>query len=919
MAIAHARGIRSATTLASIAVVLVAAGIAVAVWVPSSDGPRPATAHAALAKVALPFVENGGQLDRRVAYSAHVGAASLFFTGRGVTFALAGGSRHGAGAARGGWAVQQAFLGASAARRPQPSRRGQALVSYFVGPRSHWKTGLHTYGRLVYRNVWPGIDVVYSGVGTSLEYSFVIRPGADPDAISLAYRGATGVRLRRTGQLAVSTPVGTLKERPPVAYQRLGGRRVPVSAAFVVPHGGRARANGSRYGFSLGAYDRSRPVVLDPVVFGYAGYLGGSGDDRAWDNAVDGDGNSYIAGYTTSPDFPATPGSLSTPRGDRDAFVAKLDRTGKLVYADYVGGAGHQDTARGVAIDQAGNAYITGPTDSSESSFPVTVGPDLTLNGPADLFVAKIDPSGTRLVYAGYVGGNGGDSGRDIAVDGNGAAYVGGTTDTADSSFPAVGGLDPTYGGGKHDGFVAKVNAAGTRLVYSGYIGGSGPEDNVRGVAVDGAGSLYVTGHVDSPESTLPIKVGPDRSYNGDQDGYVAKVNPSGTRFDYFGYVGGAGREQPRRIDVDREGSAYIAGSTGSPESAGFPVKVGPDLTFNGGSRDAFVTKVKPDGTGLVYSGYIGGTGDDQAYGLEVKGHNAYVVGLTTSSPVSFPVFGGPDLTYNGSQDGFIARVNDEGTGLGYAGYIGGGRAEVAQGVGVDSAGNAYVSGVTASLEETFPTIGVPDNSFNGGAFDAFVAKVAPVEGAHITVDVNEPVHAGIPFGVRAVMRDGAGNPVLNYNGPGTWSSSDGGIVPAVPANFVDGVSTTDATVGAPFRADRITVSSGGASGQSSVFNVLGPLDHIALSGVPGSVAVGQAFTVRATAKDALDDTIVDYTAPATWSDRSGALTPATPAAFDHGISTTTAKVGIPYHDDRITLASGAATTQSALFDVHAP
>jgi hypothetical protein len=917
MAIAHARGIRSATTLASIAVVLVAAGIAVAVWVRSSDGPRPAAAQAALARLALPFVENGGQLDRRVAYSAHVGAASLFFTGRGVTFALAGGSRHGAGAARGGWAVQQAFLGSRAARRPQPSRRGQALVSYFVGPRSHWKTGLRTYGRLVYRNVWPGIDVVYSGVGRSLEYSFVIRPGADPDAISLAYRGASAVRLRGTGQLAVSTPVGTLKERRPVAYQHLGGRRVPVSAAFVVPHGGSARAHGSRYGFSLGAYDRSRPVVLDPVVFGYAGYLGGSGDDRAWDNAVDGDGNSYMAGYTTSPDFPATPGSLSTPRGDRDAFVAKLDRTGKLVYADYVGGAGHQDTARGLAIDQAGNAYITGPTDSSERGFPVTVGPDLTLDGPADLFVAKIDPSGTRLVYAGYVGGDGGDSGRDIAVDGNGAAYVGGTTDTADSSFPAVGGLDPTYGGGKHDGFVAKVNAAGTRLVYSGYIGGSGDEDNVRGVAVDGAGSLYLTGHVDSPESTLPIKVGPDRSYNGDHDGYVAKVNPSGTQFDYFGYVGGAGREQPRRIDVDREGNAYIAGSTDSNQGT-FPVKVGPDLTFNG-TRDAFVTKVKPDGTGLVYSGYIGGTGDDQAYGLEVKGHNAYVVGLTTSSPVSFPVFGGPDVTYNGSQDGFIAKVNDEGTGLGYAGYIGGGRAEVAQGVGVDSADNAYVSGVTASLEETFPTIGVPDNTFNGGQFDAFVAKIAPVTGAHITVDVSGPAHRGVPFTVTAVMRDGAGNRVINYDRPATWTSLDGGIAPSAPANFVQGISTSEATVSAAFRGDRITVSSADASGQSGALNVLGPLDHIALSGMPGSVSVGQTFTVSATAKDAVDDTLVDYAAPATWSDRGGTLKPATPVAFDQGISSTTAQVGGPYHDDRITLTSGAVSAQSALFTVHAP
>jgi hypothetical protein len=657
-----------------------------------------------------------------VAYFAHGGGASLFFTPRGVTFALVG-----SGAKRNGWAVHQAFVGGRATASPHAARPRQGVVNSFVGRRSEWQTGLKLYGRLVYRNVWPGIDVSYSGRANGLEYSFVIRPGADPRAIRLAYRGARALRLTRAGRLEVSTPVGAFAEHRPIAYQRVGGRRVPVSASFTVARAEHRRSGDQRYGFGLGGFDASRPVVIDPVVFRYAGFLGGSGDDVSADTAVDKSGNAYMTGYTTSPDFPATPGAFSTPRGDKDAFVAKVDRTGKLVYADYIGGAGHEDTGRGVAVDQDGNAYITGPTDSPETSFPVTVGPDRTFNGAEDAFVAKVNRRGRRLLYAGYIGGRLGDSGRDISVDSNGYAYVAGTTSTVDSTFPAKVGPQLTYGGGKHDGFVAKVDPTGSRLIYCSYIGGAGDEDNVRGTEPDASGNVYITGHADSSEATFPVTVGPDLTYNGNNDGYVGKINPSGRALVYLGYVGGSGLEQPRRIDVDKAGNAYIAGST---DSRDFPVKVGPDLSIQSRSRDAFVTKVNSDGTDLVYSGFIGGSGDDQAYGLDVNGGNPYVVGLTKSTEDTFPVSGGPDVTYNGAEDGFIARVNQAGTGLAYAGYIGGNGAEVARGVGVDRDGTAYLSGSTTSTEATFPTLGAPDASFNGGQNDAFLAKVAPVTAA---------------------------------------------------------------------------------------------------------------------------------------------------------------------------------------------
>jgi hypothetical protein len=603
-------------------------------------------------------------------------------------------------------------------------------------------------------------------------------------------------------------------EHRPIAYQYLGGRRVPVSARVELLGARNRRTETDSYGFRLGEYDASRPVVIDPVVFGYAGFLGGSGDDQSFDVAADRAGNAYVAGSTDSPDFPATPGPFSAPRGSTDAFVAKVDPAGRLVYADYIGGTGFQDTARGVAVDQYGDAYITGPTDSPQSSFPVTVGPDLTYNGNEDAFVAKLDPTGTNLLYAGYIGGECGEGGRDIAVDPNGYAYVAGTTapcslDPTDSTFPATVGPQLHYGGGAHDGFVAKVKQDGSGLVYCSYIGGTGDEDNVRGVAPDAAGNLYITGHVGGPPGSdssegFPVTVGPDLTYHGGMDGYVGKINSSGTAFDYLGYVGGSGFEQPRRIAIDAAGDAYVAGAT---QSRDFPVKVGPDRIFHGGTSDAFVTEVNPSGTGLVYSGFIGGDGRDEAYGLAVdSAGSAYVAGSTTSAQDTFPVSGGPDLTYNGNQDGFIAKVKPGGTGLDYAGYIGGSGSDIANGLALDGAGRAYVAGATSSSGGSFPTHGSMDSSYNGGPEDAFLAQVeqiptissltptSGVTGTNITITgANLRGATGVSFGrlaarftvlsdtqVRAEVPDGAVAGAVSVTSPTDTATSSQDFTPTL-------------------------------------------------------------------------------------------------------------------------------------------
>ena len=395
-----------------------------------------------------------------------------------------------------------------------------------------------------------------------------------------------------------------------------------------------------------------------------------------------------------------------------------------LAYAGYIGGNG-DDEGLGIAVDSAGNAYVTGYTSSTEASFPVTVGPDLTFNsGTYDAFVAKVNAAGTALVYAGYIGGSGDDFGTAIAVDGDGNAYVTGYTNSTEASFPVQRGPDLTFNGGANDAFVAKVNAAGTKLDYCGYIGGSG-DDIGTAIAVDNAGHAYVTGRTNSTEASFPVLGGPDLTFNGGaNDAFVAKVNRPGTALLYAGYIGGIGDDQGTGIAVDGSGHAYVTGFTTSNQ-ASFPVTVGPDLTFNGGTYDAFVAKVNSAGTGLVYAGYIGGAGIDMGLAIAVdRAGNAYVTGSTTSTEATFPVRIGPDLTFRGVTDAFVAKVNHAGTALAYAGFIGGGGQDVGTGIAVDNSGNAYVTGYTASTEASFPITAGPDIDYNGGVSDAFVAKV---------------------------------------------------------------------------------------------------------------------------------------------------------------------------------------------------
>ena len=720
---------------------------------------------------ALPllFIPNQGQFDSRVVYAVQGRDKSIFFTEQGLTVVLtdkpvAASARKDDRLRRIGspepvaytpkkrWALKLDFVDANPQARPETLEPADTLISYFKGRPEEWRTGLRASRRIIYRDLWPGIDLIYSGTVNRLKYDFIVRPGADPNRIRLAWRGADSVQVTEEGQLAVFTPLGTLRDEMPKAWQEEKGRRESVTVAYglqapagvqvasLATNGLLAGTNPHErahiVGFTVGDYDRSRALVLDPEMLVYCGFIGGSASEYGAAIAVDSNGSAYVTGETSSPQasFPETVGpDLTYNGGEDDAFVAKLraDGTG-LVYCGFIGGTG-RDPGYAIAVDNGGNAYITGSTYSTDGSFPVTGGLDPTHNGGNDAFVAKVRADGTSLVYCGFIGGKAPDYGFGIAVDSGGNAYVAGSTDSADGSFPVIGGLDSTHNGGTRDAFVAKVRADGTSLIYCGFIGGTG-YDQGNGIAVDSSGSAYVTGSTDSSAGGagalgFPVTIGPDLTQNGSNDAFVAKVRADGTGLVYCGFIGGTGIDGGQGVAVDSDRNAYVTGYTTSTATS-FPETVGPDLSHNG-DFDAFVAKVRADGTALTYCGFIGGSGEEfgPSSGIAVDSSgNAYVTGHTTSTETSFPVIVGPDLSYNGGErDAFVAKVQTDGKGLAYCGYIGGAGGEGGTGIAVDRAGDAYVTGWTVSTETSFPVTVGPDVSANGGG-DAFVAKVTTQE-----------------------------------------------------------------------------------------------------------------------------------------------------------------------------------------------
>ena len=633
-------------------------------------------------------------------------------------------------------------------------------ANYFIGnDPAKWRSNVPTYAKVRYREVYPGIDLVYYGNQRQLEYDFVVAPGANPQRIGLAFKGVDRLEIDAQGDLILHAPGGALRQRKPVVYQDIDGIRREIAGGYEM--------RGQQVGFQVAAYDKTRPLVIDPVL-SYSTYLGGSSLEEGWTIAVDSAGNAYVAGTTTSTNFPTTGTAFDTTlSGSSDAFVTKLNATGSaLVYSTYLGGSATEGGAIGIAVDSLGNAYVTGGTTSAD--FPVTAGAFQTaLGGGTDAFVTKLSATGSALLYSTYLGGSGAEAGFfRIALDAAGNAYVAGHTDSAD--FPTTPGAFQTTFAGNVAAYVTKLDPSGSALVYSTYLGGSSIPiggsffKQSISIAVDGAGNAHVAGGTTS--NAFPTTPGAFQPVFGGglADAYVTKFDATGTALLYSTYLGGSGFEQAWSIALDVAGNAYVTGFTAS---ADFPISATPfDSTLAGGT-DAFVTKLNATGSSLLYSTYLGGSADDQGSAIAVDtAGNAFVTGSTSS--LDFPLTTGAfQTTFGGGvTDAVVTKLNAAGSALLYSTYLGGNSNDDGLGIALDTAGSAYATGMTSSAN--FPTTTGAFQATYGGMTDAYVLKLAepvipPAQTAgKVTGGGSISLTGGIgTFGFN-VKRDAAGAPI---------------------------------------------------------------------------------------------------------------------------------------------------------------
>jgi Beta-propeller repeat len=676
-------------------------------------------------KLPLSFEANQGQTDGRVKFVSRGSGYSLFLTNDEAVFSLRGSKAKPANdkspqalparppqeLATTGAILRMKLVKANPAAKIAGEDELPGRSNYFIGndPKK-WRSDVPTFGKVKYEGVYPGIDLVYYGNQRQLEYDFVVAPGADPHRIRFDVRGAKRITQDERGDLVLQTGVGEVRWVKPVVYQEKDGTKQEIAAHYVIKDKNRVR-------FAVADYDLRRPLFIDPLI--YSTYLGGSGQDTGYGIAMDRSGNAYVTGYTISTNFPVTPGAFQTVCNGGgacaspdapDAFVTKLNPSGSaLIYSTYIGGT-NTDYATAIAVDSSGNAYVTGVTASTD--FPTMNPLQPAYGGNLDAFLTEINPSGTALVYSTYLGGSGQDTGYGIAVDSSGNAYVTGWTSSTD--FPTMNPLQATNGGGNFDAFVAKLNTAGSALVYSTYLGGNG-QDQGFGIALDGSGNAYVGGTTTS--SDFPTMNPLQPANGGIFNAFVTKLNPTGSALVYSTYLGGSAYDYGQGIAVDNSGNAYVTGVTTSTD---FPT-MNPLQPTYGGNGDAFVTKLNPTGSALVYSTYLGGSGQDTGYGIAADSSgNAYVTGLTPST--DFPTMNPFQPKIGGSGDAFVAKINPVGSAFVYSTYLGGSSSDAGQGIAVDSSGNAYVMGTTSSRD--FPTMN-PLQPSNAGGGDAFVAKIA--------------------------------------------------------------------------------------------------------------------------------------------------------------------------------------------------
>jgi RHS repeat-associated protein len=562
------------------------------------------------------FEVNQGQADRRVRYLSRAPGRTLYLTSSEAVLADQRGE------------LRLRLLGANRSPAITPLDPLPGKNHYFTGSDpARWRTNVTQYARVKYAQVYPGIDLVFYGDQRRIEYDFVVAPGADPSRIRFRFQGARSLRISESGGVNVELQGGTVYQRAPEVYQEIDGKRRPVA--------GRHVWKGSReLGFEVGDYDRNRPLVIDPVIL-WASYLGGSGADTATGVAMDAAGNVYVAGETTSANFPTQRPIQGANAGGGDAFVAKVSPDGRtLLYSTFLGGAS-RDAANAVAVDSAGNAYVTGFTGSN--AFPVVAGGFQTVRrGGWDVFVTKLNPAGNQLVYSTLLTGTANEFGHGIAIDAGGSAYACGITNSTD--FPVTpGAYDTSFNGGPTDFFVVKLSPGGNAQVFGTYLGGSATENGQQTrIAVNEAGNAFLGGFTDS--TNFPTTPGAVQARHGGMfDGVVARLSPDGARLEYGTFLGGSRNDGVYGMALDAFSNLYLSGSSGS---ADFPTSPGTPQSFDG-----FVARLvfgPEDTSALRWVRFFGNEANTIAFGLTVMGPSLLIAGGTRGGPISMRIPGQP-------------------------------------------------------------------------------------------------------------------------------------------------------------------------------------------------------------------------------------------------------------------------------------
>ena len=842
---------------------------------------HPATGSAGSAsfgRLPLTFEANRGQADSQVQFLAREPGYTLFLTRNEAVLALAPDPT-----THEGNLLRLDLTGANPAAQAVGLDEQSGKVNYIHGnDPAQWQVDVPTFAQVQYSGIYPGIDLVYYGTQQQLEYDFRVAPGADPGAIQLAVKGGVSPTVDAQGNLVLHTAGGDLVQHKPVIYQEVAGGRQEVAGGFLV--------QGSQVRFAVGAYDPSRALIIDPVL-SYSTYLGGNGDTGGNALQVDAAGNVYVAGSTTSTNFPTLNPYQSTYQGGpSDAFVTKFNATGTaLIYSTYLGGSG-TDEADALALDANGDAYATGVTSST--NFPVTAGVvQRTFGGGAEnAFVTKLNPAGNGLLYSTYLGGSGDDSAAAIAVDASGNAYL--TGDATSADFPTTAGAFQRTMLGFQSAYVTKLNPGATAFVYSTYLGADMNPDTTGGnnygtaIAVDASGNAYLTGETDS--LGFPVTAGVFQpTLRGTNNVFITKVNTGGTGLVYSSFLGGSAEDCGAGVAVDTGGNAYVVGTT---DSVDFPTANAFQSTYRGTVSNAFVTKVNAAGSALIYSTYLGGTKEDSGTAIAVDAAgDAYAAGTTNSG--NFPTLNAVQATKGGGFDTWVTKFNPAGSALVYSTFLGGTGDEGFNALAVDPSLNVYVAGYTTSTN--YPTTPGAYQGTLGGTTNAVISKISDI---HFRVTPSAgSVTAGVPFSVTVTALDATENPATGYRGTVRFTSSDGRATLPAAYTFTatdNGVHTfTNAVTLVTAGSQTLSVADGGLSGSGGVTVQPASARTLQLTGVPSSVAAGVPFSVTVTALDQYSNVATGYRGTVSFSSTDARATLPTAYTFtaaDNGVHTFT-------------------------------